>query len=792
MTDRYVLARDVTMLPVEALDDTFRQRLGAQPGDYCLDRPLGRTTARLIDADTVLLLRTFRKPRSLAEAIVRAAERRNVDPASIVRPAWEVLSRLIEDRFLHLESERPADPSPAELAPGASLGAFRIQECVRTMEDVDVYSATGPERAQLVAIKRWRSDTGATRRTAAHEAAVLARAAPIAPALIATGAEGYPWIAMEWRSGSSVTDAGEMIRRGSTLDLQQQLGQLVISIADAYADLHRSGILHGDVNSGNCLVGRDGTVTILDFGYGLMAGAQEKPPRAGVLTCMEPELAAVMGDENTPSPSATAAGEQYSVAALIYNVVTGEEYLDFQPARERAIAQIVNDPPRSFSAAGARPWPEVEGVLNRALSKDPLQRFPDTGEFARALRKAVRITSDNSIRVTAGPDPARRFSSLWRRIQINSARGRGGLRVAPTASIAYGATGIAAAWYRRALVHQSAEHLATARHWINVAADERESATAFHDGKELTPSMIGAVSIHHGEAGLWLTGALIAHAAGDEAGATQAVGSWTRAARSRNRNLDLTLGRAGVLLGGSTLIDALHKPWPRLAAAVARRAASVRDDLLLSMKDYPTVGSGELLPNLGIAHGWGGVLYAFLRLRRSGHASPTGDSFLERRLHELARCASPSGRGLRWPWRDAPVAAGHREAFIGGWCNGSAGLAHLWLEARAAFDDPSFMELASGAAWNAWEYDGDEIGSLCCGLAGRAYALLAMYRATGDFEWYRRGRILALRAGETVSLDGPESLSLFRGATGVALLIEEVDRADLARMPAFESEDWDR
>jgi hypothetical protein len=35
---------------------------------------------------------------------------------------------------------------------------------------------------------------------------------------------------------------------------------------------------------------------------------------------------------------------------------------------------------------------------------------------------------------------------------------------------------------------------------------------------------------------------------------------------------------------------------------------------------------------------------------------------------------------------------------------------------------------------------------LCCGLAGRAYALLALHRASGDDIWLREARALAVRA----------------------------------------------
>jgi serine/threonine-protein kinase len=157
------------------------------------------------------------------------------------------------------------------------------------------------------------------------------------------------------------------------------------------------------------------------------------------------------------------------------------------------------------------------------------------------------------------------------------------------------------------------------------------------------------------------------------------------------------------------------------------------------------------------------------------------------RLQQLARCSETHGRGLRWPWRDS---ADGEESYIGGWCNGSAGFVHLWLLAHRLTAADDYVDLARGAAWHAWEHEDWEQSSLCCGLAGRAYALLALYRATQEREWLRRARELAYPAVELVSLDEPNAYSLYRGVVGVALLLEELERPHLACMPMFEPEGW--
>jgi serine/threonine-protein kinase len=215
----------------------------------------------------------------------------------------------------------------------------------------------------------------------------------------------------------------------------------------------------------------------------------------------------------------------------------------------------------------------------------------------------------------------------------------------------------------------------------------------------------------------------------------------------------------------------------------------------------------ELLPaiagcaersNLGVAHGWAGYLYATLQWCRA--ARRTLPASLSGRLDELAAAAESWGRGVRWRWHGMPAdlgghlsaapggaAAPYAARWMAGWCNGSAGMVHLFaLAARLLVDDRSW-QLACAAGWNTWEA-ADTGGSLCCGIAGRAYALLDLYRQGAGDEWLTRARALAARAATSEPTALPDSL--YRGRLGVALLAADLARPDTAAMPLFADEGW--
>jgi serine/threonine-protein kinase len=105
------------------------------------------------------------------------------------------------------------------------------------------------------------------------------------------------------------------------------------------------------------------------------------------------------------------------------------------------------------------------------------------------------------------------------------------------------------------------------------------------------------------------------------------------------------------------------------------------------------------------------------------------------------------------------------------------------------------MQLAHAAAWHAWEAD-DQVESLCCGLAGRAYALLDLYQGGAGAEWLDRARILADRAAAASTAAGtdpsePSLLhSLYRGQPGIAVLAADLEHPEAAAMPLFGDERW--
>ncbi len=284
-------------------------------------------------------------------------------------------------------------------------------------------------------------------------------------------------------------------------------------------------------------------------------------------------------------------------------------------------------------------------------------------------------------------------------------------------------------------------------------------------------------SLFHSPSGLHCVRALVSTAQGDVASANRAIQSFVAVSRGPCESPDLTVGKASLLMGCSELIEATPSKWLIDVEAVRTRGEEIAGELMTLLK-AGSIATSTRVTALGIAHGWGGILFALLRWKRA-----TGQEthpLVITMLEELATLAEPDGGGVRWPVHNSTTAA----SFMEGWCNGTAGHSMLFALAHRVLDVAPFGELAERAATSAWASEMQH-GSLCCGMGGVGYALIAVHRLTGSEVWLGRARAAARRAATDSSKYFLRD-ALYKGAVGVALLTEHLKDPETAAMPLFE------
>jgi predicted Ser/Thr protein kinase len=269
-----------------------------------------------------------------------------------------------------------------------SFGRFRVTGVLGRGGMGVVYHAQDPVIGRRVAIKVLRPDP-ALSETERRElqsrfeqefrsAGTLSHPNVVTIYDVGRGENDAAFIAMECVEGQSLADliaSEQVLSFREVADMAQQ-----ISHALDYA--HRSGIVHRDIKPANILISADGRPKITDFGVAKVVSANltRTGTVIGTPTYMSPE-------QVTGQPI-TGASDQWSVAVILYHMLTGE--LPFSGESPTTILyKIVHQdpiPPHSLNLG----LPEtVDNVVLRALRKNPSERFASCGEMATVLRSAL-------------------------------------------------------------------------------------------------------------------------------------------------------------------------------------------------------------------------------------------------------------------------------------------------------------------------------------------------------------------------------------------------------------------
>lgn len=765
ITEPFVLKNDIVLIPCAELTDDARRRITFDEGDYTLSHRHGRAFAQVIDGETAALLTLFREPRTIVDAVLENSRSLGKNPESWLDELLPHIGAFVSHRVLVPAGSEEEKEIRPRFESGAAFAEWKIVRCVSLIEDSEVYQLRRGDEVAALKIAR----TPDLQRTFGNETAILRHldGAAGAPRLLAAGTyEERPYAIVEWVAGVDCGVAAAQRRHD-----RASLIELCASIAAAYAALHERGVLHGDVHTRNVLFGE--RVSLLDFGYSRFAAEPPRVGRAGLYYFFEPEYFAA--SREGASIAASAAGEQYAVAAMLYVLIAGEHYLDFRYDRGEMAGQVESGPPVPFAKRNVPPWPGVEQILFRALEKDPSRRHGSMAEMAALLAAARDAAVRESL---ATPVSAEAHALLETTLQALS---RGGATFveryagAPRASINYGAAGAAVGLLRIAETRGDAALLALADVWRSRAAALIGTGpdAYYNDERELTHETLGDVTPYHTESGIHAAAAMIAAAMGDRYTQARAMAAFLRASRRPCAELDLTLGRSGSLLAASMLLALDDTPELRAFGGETMR------EIWNELDAGPPIDAPEEKTYLGMAHGWAGYLYAALRwCAASGDAVPPR---LVERLHEHAGQKTMKGRGAYWRTTvQSPPAS-----IMPGWCNGTAGQVFLFTLAHRLLGEEQWLQHAELAAWNNWD-EPRGVSSLCCGTSGRAYALLNLYRHTGATEWLSRARHLANHAASRATATSQRTNSLWKGELGVAVLIADLASPENARMPFFE------
>jgi len=182
---------------------------------------------------------------------------------------------------------------------------------------------------------------------------------------------------------------------------------------------------------------------------------------------------------------------------------------------------------------------------------------------------------------------------------------------------------------------------------------------------------------------------------------------------------------------------------------------------------------GHVLQYLGAAHGFAGNAYALLR-GAALFSDDRREALFDRCVDTLEATAIIEGDGANWPPEVDPPRAGARKMLVQ-WCHGAPGIVAAFADFPPHRSDSldAMLVRAGNTVWRAGPLAKGP--GLCHGTAGNGYALLKLYRRTGDPVWLDRARAFAMhsitQSDEARQRYGQRRYTLWTGDPGLAIYL---------------------
>ncbi len=200
--------------------------------------------------------------------------------------------------------------------------------------------------------------------------------------------DGAPYIIMEF------VDAGTLenvIDSGSMLPLRQ-VGEIMAQLLFALDHAHAKGVVHRDVKPANILCPSATSIKVTDFGVA----------RFDALGLTNPSGLGAIGTPNYMSPEqflgrpVDGRSDLFSCGVILFQLLAGAKPFVANDVAE-LMRKLLNETAPSLSTLRPGSWQNLDMVVQRALARNPDDRFQGAEEFIDTLNAAIEGTAtDNS------------------------------------------------------------------------------------------------------------------------------------------------------------------------------------------------------------------------------------------------------------------------------------------------------------------------------------------------------------------------------------------------------------
>ncbi len=183
--------------------------------------------------------------------------------------------------------------------------------------------------------------------------------------------DGNPYIVMEFVQGDSLEN---LLRAGRQFSLIEKL-EIVRQVCLGLGYAHQKGVIHRDIKPANVMVQPDGNIKIVDFGVARLeshSGHTQAGMVIGTFHYISPER--LLGK------TADGRADIWSAGVILYLLLTGR--LPFPGDDPATLHRVIREPHEPLSSMHTDCPPALDHLLDRALAKNPTDRYETAEEMA--------------------------------------------------------------------------------------------------------------------------------------------------------------------------------------------------------------------------------------------------------------------------------------------------------------------------------------------------------------------------------------------------------------------------
>lgn len=174
----------------------------------------------------------------------------------------------------------------------------------------------------------------------------------------------------------------QLVERGQHMSAAQVV-EIASQICEAVDYAHQCGIIHRDIKPANIMLNERGQAVLMDFGIVRMVGEQHYTATGALVG-----TALYMSPEQIRGEAVDARSDIYSLGVVLFEMLGGRPPFEGSSAITVMRKHMEQPIPDLHMLAPDVP-PALKAVVERALAKDPAQRYASAGDLASDLRRSL-------------------------------------------------------------------------------------------------------------------------------------------------------------------------------------------------------------------------------------------------------------------------------------------------------------------------------------------------------------------------------------------------------------------